>query len=162
VRVSRRHGRPRLRLEVEEVALLQSLFDELDAVLADDEAEEKAHEEADDEVRARLNPAAYRDDADSEEEFRALTAASLRELRDERLAACRADLAVGPEVDLDAETGRRWIQVLNDLRLALGTRLGITESDDHDIDPTDPDAQPRVIYYWLTAVQDSVVHVLMR
>jgi Domain of unknown function (DUF2017) len=158
VRVSRRHGRPRLRLEAEEVALLQSLFDELDAVLADHEADH----EADNEVRARLNPAAYRDDADSEEEFRALTAASLRELRDERLAACRADLAVGPEIDLDAETGRRWIQVLNDLRLALGTRLGITESDDHDIDPTDPDAQPRVIYYWLTAVQDSVVHVLMR
>jgi hypothetical protein len=52
--------------------------------------------------------------------------------------------------------------VLNDLRLALGTRLGVTEEDDHDVDATDPREQPRLIYYWLTAVQDSVVHGLMR
>jgi hypothetical protein len=51
--------------------------------------------------------------------------------------------------------------VLNDLRLALGTRLGITEDDDPDLDPVDPAAQSRVIYYWLTALQDSVVQGLM-
>ncbi|HKC27527.1 MAG TPA: DUF2017 family protein [Jatrophihabitans sp.] len=171
MKITRRHGRARLRLEPEEVAVLQSMLDELDALLAasaesaeNDETDENAEadDQFQDEVLARLNPAAYRDDAGAEEEYRALTASSLRELRDERLAACRADLAVGGEIELDPETGRRWIQVLNDLRLALGTRLGVTEDDDHDVDPTDPDAQPRVVYYWLTAVQDSVVRVLMR
>jgi hypothetical protein len=48
--------------------------------------------------------------------------------------------------------------VLNDLRLALGTRLGVTE-DDYDRGPT---GEPWVIYHWLTAVQDSVVTALMR
>jgi L-lysine 2,3-aminomutase len=30
------------------------------------------------------------------------------------------------------------------------------------IDPDDPDASSRAVYLWLTAVQDSVVRVLMR
>jgi hypothetical protein len=76
---------------------------------------------------------------------------------------CRADLAGAGEVELaDPDAARRWIQLLNDLRLALGTRLGITEDDDHELDPTDVRAQPRLVYYWLTAVQDSVVQGLMR
>jgi hypothetical protein len=155
VKVSRRHGRLRLRLEPEEVTLLSMLLDELDAVL-DDPADPG------DPVFQRLYPAAYRDDADAEAEFRSLTESSLRTARSERIAACRADLVTGPDIELTGpDAGRRWIQVLNDLRLALGTRLGITEDDEPDLDPTDPAAQPRVIYYWLTAVQDSVVQELM-
>jgi hypothetical protein len=49
--------------------------------------------------------------------------------------------------------------VLNDLRLALGTRLGITEDDDHVVERPD---DPRVVYYWLTGIQDAVVQALMR
>jgi hypothetical protein len=155
VKVSRRHGRLRLRLEREEVTLMSMLLDELDAVL-------ESPLDVNDEVLQRLYPAAYRDDPEAEVEFRSLTESSLRSARSERIAACRADLAAGPDVDLtDPDAGRRWIQVVNDLRLALGTRLGITEDDDEDLDPTDPAAQPRVIYYWLTAVQDSVVQALM-
>jgi uncharacterized protein DUF2017 len=155
VKVSHRHGRLRLRLEPEEVTLLSMLLDELDAVL-------DGPGDPDDAVLQRLYPAAYRDDAEAELEFRSLTESSLRTARSERIAACRADLATGPDIELtDPDAGRRWIQVLNDLRLALGTRLGITEDDEPDLDPTDPAAQPRVIYYWLTAVQDSVVQELM-
>jgi uncharacterized protein DUF2017 len=155
VKVSRRHGRLRLRLEPEEVTLLSMLLDELDALL-------ESPAEAGDDVLRRLNPAAYRDDPEAEEEFRSLTEASLRTSRSERIGACRADLAAGADLELsDPDAGKRWIQVLNDLRLALGTRLGITEDDDPDLDPTDPAAQPRVVYYWLTAVQDSVVQGLM-
>jgi hypothetical protein len=152
----RRHGRLRLRLDPAERELLSMMFDELQALL-DSDADD------DDVVLQRLYPAAYRDDGDAESEYRALTEESLRSLRDERLDACRADLTTGDDIDLgDDDTARRWIQVLNDLRLALGTRLGITEEDDHDIDPTDPESQPRVVYYWLTAVQDSVVSGLLR
>jgi hypothetical protein len=155
VKVSRRHGRLRLRLEAAEVTLMSMLLDELDAVL-------EAEADPDDAVLQRLYPAAYRDDPDAETEFRSLTDTSLRTGRAERIAACRADLAGSSDIELsDAEAGRRWIQVLNDVRLVLGTRLGITEDDDPDLDPTDPAAQPWVIYYWLTAVQDSVVQGLM-
>jgi hypothetical protein len=155
VKVSRRRGRLRLRLEPVETVLLSRLIDELDTMLAEPLG--------DDEVLQRLYPAAYRDDTEAEVEFRSLTETSLRAERAERIAACRADLAQSDEIDLtDEDAGRRWIQVLNDLRLALGTRLGISEEDDHDLDPSDPQTPPRVVYYWLTEVQDSVVSGLMR
>jgi hypothetical protein len=140
-----------------EAELLRSLLGQLEAVL--DGAEGGLEGEA---VRRRLLPEAYPEDPAAEAEFRTLTETTLRQERDERIAACRADLAAGGDVDLTApEAGRRWIQVLNDLRLTLGTRLGVTEDDDHDIDPHDPDAQLRAVYYWLTAVQDAVVVELM-
>jgi hypothetical protein len=156
MKIFRRHGRLRLRLDPAERGLVSMMIDELEALL-DDEGD------ADDAVRQRLYPTAYRDDDDAETEFRSITEESLRTLRAERIDTCRADLAGPGDIDLgDDDAARRWIQVLNDLRLTLGTRLGITEDDEHDIDPTDPSAQPRVVYYWLTAVQDSVVSGLMR
>jgi hypothetical protein len=147
-------GGPLLRLDPDEVQLLSLLLEDLTALLG----------EPDDgnDVLKRLNPAAYPNDADAEAEFRSLTEASLREARDERIAACRADLADGGDVELgDPDTARRWLQVLNDLRLGLGTRLGVTQDDDRDLDPDDPAAQPWLVYSWLTAVQDAVVHTLL-
>ncbi len=148
-------------MDTVEATLLQALLDELDTVLAGDDP--------DDDVLRRLYPAGYRDNLDAEIEFRALTESGLRSDRSERIDACRAELAAaqrnrgGVEVDLaDPDTGRRWLQVLNDLRLTLGTRLGVTEGDDLDFDPHDPDEQPRVVYHWLTAVQDTLVQALMR
>ena len=155
MRLSNRRGRLQLHLEPGECELLSVLLDELDAVLA-------AEADADDEVLRRLNPAAYRDDAEAEREYRELTETSLQALRDERIAACRAELASGGTVELtDPDAGRRWIQVLNDLRLALGTRLGVTEADAGELDADAPDAQPRALYLWLTEVQDLLVHALM-
>ena len=152
--LDRTAGRAVLRLDPDESQLLAKLFDELAALLADDDADDAVHQ--------RLNPAAYRDDPDAQAEYRGLTEASLHGQRDERLEACRADLAAGGEIDLaDADAARRWLQVLNDLRLALGTRLGITQDDERDFDPDDPAAQPWLVYSWLTAVQDAVVHTLL-
>ena len=153
MRVLRRHGRLRLRLEPVEVDMLLSLLDQLEAVLDED---------ADDEVRQRLFPSAYRDDAGAEAEYRELTESTLALERSERIGACRAELAHDSDVDLSTpEASRRWIQVLNDLRLALGTRLGVSEDDPPDFDPDAPDGQIRAIYHWLTAVQDSVVGALL-
>ncbi|HEU5267047.1 MAG TPA: DUF2017 family protein [Jatrophihabitans sp.] len=156
MKVSRRKGRLRLQLDRVEVALLSRLLDDLDEVLSGDSSEP-------DTVLARLYPAAYRDDADAEAEFRTLTEAGLRSDRADRIEACRAELAQGGAIDLpDPDAGQRWIKVLNDLRLAAGTRLGITEDDQPDFDPDDPAQGPRVAYYWLTAVQDALVRALMR
>jgi hypothetical protein len=152
VKLSRRHGRARLQLGAPEAAVLVELFDELDASLA--------RADPTDPVSQRLFPAAYPQDEAAEAEFRTLTESSLRAERHERVAACRADLAAGAaDIELDADTARRWIQVLNDLRLAIGTRLGITEDDDHVVERPD---DPRVVYYWLTGIQDAVVQALMR
>jgi hypothetical protein len=157
VKVSRRHGRLRLRLEPVEVDLLDSLFDQLEAVL------DGGPDDGLDEIRLRLSPSAYRDDPDAAAEFRTLTETALRGDRDERIAACRAELAQGGDIDLGGpDTARRWIQVLNDLRLALGTGLGVSEDDDGTLEADDPQADVRAVYYWLTAVQDSLVGHLMR
>lgn len=156
MKVSRRRGVVTLRLDPVEAALLTSLFDDFVAMLDTDAL--PLH----DPVRERLFPAAYRDDDEAESEFRGLTETSLRTDRSERAGQCATELASASEIPLDDEAGQRWIKALNDLRLALGTRLGVTEDDDPDLATDDPDAQARAVYYWLTAVQDSLVQALMR
>jgi hypothetical protein len=154
MRVTRRRAHARIRLEAVESALLTTLFDDLEGALQT--------LPGDDPVRERLFPAAYRDDDEAADEFRLLTEDSLREGKAQHLAECRAELPSGEgEIDLDDEAAQRWLTVLNDLRLAIGTRLDVSEDDDPAIDPADPDAQLRAIYQWLTALQDSLVHVVM-
>lgn len=158
MKVRRRGGLIRLRFDRVEPVLLNTLFDELVELLRDG-AREIDH----DPVQTRLFPVGYRDDDAAEDEFRSLTALSLRIERTDRARQCRAETGDEPtELELTDEDGQRWIQVLNDLRLALGTELNITEEDEPEIDLDDPQARQRAIYYWLTGVQDSIVRALMR
>lgn len=150
MKVTRRGGL-RLRLEPVEVSVLTALLTQLDATLGG--------EDADDSVVQRLYPSAYPDDDAADADYREITESGLRAERQERAAACAAELAA--QVDLsDRAVATRWIKVLNDLRLVLGTRLGVTE-DDPEFDLADPEEQPRMVYHWLTGVQDAVVHALM-
>jgi hypothetical protein len=107
---------------------------------------------------ARLLPDAYRDDPDAAGEFRRLTEVSLR--RDKVTAAERL-LAALPgdgagEVRLDEETTESWLSTINDVRLALGTRLEVSEQM-AEPDPEDPDAPAYVVYLWLTELQGVLV-----
>jgi hypothetical protein len=155
VKVRRRGELIRLRLDPVEVALLTRLFDELDELMNEPPG-------ADDPVQRRLFPAGYPDDDEAEAEFRSLTELTLRGERSERASRCAAELAQHHgDLEITAEAGQRWIQVLNDVRLALGTRLEVSEEDGPEIDPDDPLAPQRAIYYWLTAFQDSLVGALM-
>jgi hypothetical protein len=155
MRLRRRRGVPQLQLDQAEVSLLGSLLDDLGEglrTLGDD-----------DPVRQRLFPDGYRDDDEAAAEFRALTEAGLLAAKVDRVGRCRAELpARGGELPLPPEAAERWLTVLNDLRLALGTRLGVTEEEPPDLDPSDPQAQTWAVYYWLTALQDSVVQTTMR
>jgi hypothetical protein len=160
MKLSRRHGALRLRFEPFEVPLLVSLLEDFVARLR--EARSAPGSSASDDVERRLFPSAYADD-EAASEFRELTESVLREEREQRALACRDDLtAVDTELTVTAEEGQRWIQVLNDLRLVLGTQLDITEDDAPDVDPGDPEAPARSVYYWLTYLQDSMVRALMR
>jgi Domain of unknown function (DUF2017) len=109
---------------------------------------------------ARLLPDAYRDDPASAGEFRRLTESALR--RDKVSAADRL-LATLPgegsgEVRLDAELTETWLSTINDVRLALGTRLEVSE-EMAEPDPEDPDAPAYVVYLWLTELQGVLVEV---
>ena len=156
--MSRRAGSVRLRLDAVEATVLGALLVDLADVMEADALE------PDDEVRQRLFPSAYPADADAADEFKGMTENSLRIDRAQRARDCAAQLAEsGADLHLDDESGDRWIRVLNDLRLTLGTRLGVTEDDmDRDTDDDDPDAQQWAVYHWLTGLQDLMVRALMR
>jgi hypothetical protein len=92
------------------------------------------------------------------------TAAAVRDLihddlREAKLAAARAMLASLPDdgkVTLDAETADQWLTALNDVRLALGTALGVTE-DVYEKEPGDAEMQ---VYQWLSFLQETLVEAL--
>ncbi|WP_106397774.1 DUF2017 domain-containing protein [Actinocorallia populi] len=116
-----------------------------------------------DPVLARLFPDGYREDGAASGEFRRYTEASLREGKERDSELVLRTLNEGGDVSLDPDQAQSWLRVLNDLRLALGTRLELGE-DDHDrfrdLDEDDPEYTMIVTYDWLTQLQDGLVHCL--
>ncbi|MFF6991697.1 DUF2017 family protein [Streptomyces sp. NPDC010273] len=139
-----------------------------------------------DPVLRRLFPDAYTDPEqapdsprDAEErmahsaEFRRFTENDLRAgKRENALAVVRTLDALTPGGDggailkLTAEESRQWLGALNDLRLAIGSRLDITDEDDTDDLYRLPDEDPRkpmvMAYLWLGGLQETLVSTLMR
>jgi len=118
----------------------------------------------DDPVLARLLPDAYQDDSEAAGDFRRFTE---QELRNGKAAAARTVLATLPEdggrVRLTGEEAQVWLRALNDVRLALGVRLSITEDFEArvaDLDPADPRSAYMWVYDWLTFLQETLVHAL--
>ena len=78
-----------------------------------------------------------------------------------RLLAMRAVQAPAADVVLAEEDANAWCGALNDLRLVLGDRLGVTEDLYEDgIDPDDPRATELALYGWLTWLQGELVEAL--
>ncbi|RKS76806.1 uncharacterized protein DUF2017 [Actinomadura pelletieri DSM 43383] len=167
-----RHGL-KVRLEAEEVALLRALMEQLLALIgeapgADDELASLGIAEnattPDDPVLARLFPDAYRDDGKAAEEFRRYTEMGLRDGKREAATAVLGALGdPGADIVLDEKQAQAWLRALNDVRLALGTRLDITEEwyeEAETLDARDPRAPMFAVYDWLTTLQESLVRVL--
>ncbi len=118
----------------------------------------------DDPVLARLLPDAYRDDTEAAGEFRRFTE---QDLRSGKVAAARTVLdtlpAAGGRVELSEQDARAWLRALNDVRLALGVRLDITDDTaqrSQDLDPGDPRSAYQWVYHRLTYLQETLVHAL--
>ncbi|MFC7816486.1 MULTISPECIES: DUF2017 domain-containing protein [unclassified Streptomyces] len=139
-----------------------------------------------DPVLRRLFPDAYGDPAaapqaaEAEEqrassaEFRRYTENDLRAgKRDNALAVVRTLDALssasagedGAVLKLSPEESQQWLRALNDLRLAIGSRLEIADEDDTDLLYRLPDEDPRkpmvMAYLWLGGLQESLVSTLM-
>ncbi|TQF67224.1 DUF2017 domain-containing protein [Rhodococcus spelaei] len=69
--------------------------------------------------------------------------------------------AEGGKVVLTPEQADAWLSGLNDVRLALGTTIGIDADTPDELDPDDPRAPHLDVYHWLTWMQDSLVQVLL-
>ncbi|MEV1077070.1 DUF2017 domain-containing protein [Streptomyces sp. NPDC050211] len=105
-------------------------------------------------------------------EFRRYTENDLRAgKRENALAVIRSLDALRPVDEggavlklSDAES-RQWLGALNDLRLAIGSRLDITDEEDTDLLYRLPDEDPRkpmvMAYLWLGGLQETLVSTLM-
>jgi hypothetical protein len=148
LRLRRVKGALAVELTEAESTLLEQFLDQL-AVIVDEP-------DADDPLVQRLFPAGHRDDAAAADDFRALTQSALQHERSDRYRACQDELpAGGGRLVFSDNSVQRWLVVLNDMRLALGTRLGVS-SEPFD-DPDDDDWGARLAYNWLTAFQDNLL-----
>ncbi|HEY0716565.1 MAG TPA: DUF2017 domain-containing protein [Streptosporangiaceae bacterium] len=113
---------------------------------------------------ARLLPDAYRDDPDASGEFRRYTERSVRSAKQEVAQTVLDTLpAGGGPVKLSHDQAQAWLRALNDVRLTLGVRLGVTEEFEDEwrrMDPQDPRATAFEVYAWLGDVQESLVQAL--
>ncbi len=121
-------------------------------------------EPPDDPVLARLLPNGYRDDPEASAEFRRYTEESLRSGKVASAEAVLASLPPdGGEVRLSEPDCQLWLRALNDVRLALSIRLGITDEDDDlmdDLSVSDPRSAYVWVYQWLAYLQDSLLEAL--
>lgn len=67
----------------------------------------------------------------------------------------------GGRIALTDDEAEQWLTALNDVRLALGAMLGITEDTPAELPPDHPHAAHLDVYHWLTFMQDMLVDVLM-
>jgi Domain of unknown function (DUF2017) len=151
--------RVRLRLAHDEVAVLRGLPDQLRSVLAEGE---------DEPVNQRLFPPAYLDVADIEQdsEYHRLMHDDLVSEKLANLDLVTDTLARGTTsvrrwtVELTEEEATAWLGVLNDLRLALGVRLDITEDYDGEVDDADPRAPAFRLLSYLGWLEEQLLDAL--
>lgn len=169
-------GRVVLRVDVVEKGLLTNLLEQVIDFVTPEGAEEEDPlvrivglnpdaERPEDPALARLFPDAYLDDVDAAAEFRRFTERSLRETKVAHATTALETLRrSGEKVTLSTEEAEAWLGALNDMRLALGTRLGVTEegvADLANLPDDDPQAGAFHVYDWLTFLQESLVRTLM-
>jgi hypothetical protein len=126
------------------------------AVIDDLAAELEASLGGDDPDLARLFPPAYGTDTERNEGYAALAAGELIESRRASLAILRdavhRDTATADEM-------AAMMRAVNDLRLVLGTRLDVSETDEGP-PPGDPDAPAYAVYRHLTFLLAQIIEAL--
>ncbi|WP_066066730.1 DUF2017 domain-containing protein [Frankia sp. EI5c] len=165
-----------LRLPRPESTLLTELLEQVDGLLqappVDDPLEalvglrDTAPPPPEDPAVARLLPDPYPDDPMASGDFRRRrTDEALARKRDAAARVLAAIPAPGDVLILDEEAAQDWLTVLNDLRLVLGTRLGLTDDESteelHDLVPGDPRRPIAAVYGFLTELLDELTRTLL-
>ena len=163
-------------LDPQEAAVLRGLIAEIRQMLAGRTADNPADELAvltgmrtgpssrpEDRVLARLLPDFTTEDADLAAGMRSLHEPELIEAKDAAAALVEETLPDdGGRIELTAEQADAWLTALNDVRLALGTALDVSEEMPEDLGPDDPRSAHLGVYHWLTFVQDALVQARMQ
>ena len=171
-----RSGAVSVSFDPAEVTLLHSLFTDMAELVAEPAGDAEPDELAamvgigtattlpTDPVLARLFPNGYNDDDEAAADFRRYTEPGLRQ---RKLADARTVLAslegAGAKIVLGPEQALAWLGALNDVRLAIGERVGVDEDWAHQIDSLTEDDPQRywlALYDLLTWLQETLVHAL--
>lgn len=154
MRFARAGERVTITLDQVEAGALRGLVGQMRLVLTDDRPGDPAH--------ARLFPDAY-DDRRESAAFRDMVGDELRAAKLEALDVVAATLGSSGAVErtLTLDDAGAWLRALTDLRLTLGTRLGVTEETmSAGIDPSAPDAPALSTLHWLGWLQESLLEQL--
>ncbi len=151
------------RFTPQEAQVLRQCVAELAALLSNDP-------DPDDPAVERLFPDVYPEDPAEAAEFRRFTEADLKAAKLDQAKTVLEDLLEsGGEVRLAEEKADLWLRALTDVRLALGTRLGVEDETDIEAEldaavgrnPTSPRVGQLSVYAYLTYLQESLVGALM-
>jgi hypothetical protein len=142
-----RRGTYELRIPDVERSLLRTLPEQLRSLLS-----------TDDPALERLFPPAYPEDAERNEEYSSL-------VRDDLVAHRLGSLEIMEQTldasSLDEEQLLAWLGSINDLRLVLGTRLGVTEDlYEQGIPEDDPRSAGYAVFAYLGWLEEQVVGAL--
>lgn len=110
----------------------------------------------DDPAAKRLDPDAYRDDADASHEFRRLTESELSIARDLDRATFERTVTSS---HLSVDEAEAWVRVIGDARLVIAARCGVVEGDAEWESRIEQNADLAVVAY-LGFLQGSLVEVL--
>jgi Domain of unknown function (DUF2017) len=114
-----------------------------------------------DRVLARLLPDFTKGDAELASGLRTLHEPELIDGKDGVaelvLNTCPPD---GGRIRLNLEEAEAWLAAINDVRLALGTILEVSEDMPDELPPDDPMAPHLGVYHWLTYVQETLVNAI--
>jgi hypothetical protein len=163
-RIRKSRGQLVLTFYAAEVEVLRDLAGQLDSLY-----EGGVPARGEDATRDRLFPRAYLDptEDEAEGEWQSVVHADLVRTKSDALAAlvdsldtAKAKRGDTVEITLAPEDVEQWVGALNDVRLALGVVLGVTE-DDAMVSAGDPRAPGLELYAWLTWLQGNLIETLM-
>lgn len=157
MRVSSGDGAAIMKLAEHEAALLRDLAGETRTLLEADVPRE-------DPVIARLFPDAY-EDPEHAQSYHDMVGDELRKEKVRALTAVTDSL--GPSgaatVELSDDLASAWLAWLTDVRLAVGTRLGVTEETmGAEVDPASPEAPAYEVLHWLGWIQETIIERIGR
>jgi hypothetical protein len=170
------------KLDRREATVLRGLITQIDGMLrgrADEAPQDELAEltgirtgmtsAPEDPILARLLPDFHRlDDAGTDKSDQD-SAAALRSLHEPELLDLKSGVAGvvldtcppdGGTVKLSLEQAEAWLSAVNDVRLALGTTLDVTEDMPDELPEDDPRSPHLGVYQWLTWMQEHLVLAL--
>lgn len=160
----RRDGHIVATLQRQEAQVLRQCVTEMAALLEDEP-------DRDDPAVERLFPDVYPEDPIEAAEFRRLTEADLKASKlDQARVVLDSVRPGGGEIRLDEQTADMWLRAIADVRLVLGTRLGVQDDTDLEAeldaavgrDPSSPRVNQLSVYLLLGILLESLVEAISR